>query len=73
MGTWNEFMAPLMYLSDQRLYPLSLGLFAFQTVAGGNQGMIMAASLMMTLPVIALFFVAQRHFIQGITFTGIKG
>lgn len=73
MGVWNDFMGPLMFLSDQRLYPLSLGLFAFQTIAGGNQGMMMAASLMMTLPVIALFFVAQKQFIQGITFTGIKG
>ena len=73
MGTWNEFMGPLMYLSDQKLYPLSLGLFAFQTVAGSNQGMMMAASLLMTLPVIALFFVAQRHFIQGVAFSGIKG
>jgi ABC-type glycerol-3-phosphate transport system permease component len=73
MGVWNNFMGPLMYLSDQKLYPLSLGLFAFQTLAGGNQGMMMAASLMMTLPVIALFFVAQKQFIQGVTFTGIKG
>ena len=73
MGVWNDFMGPLMYLSDQKLYPLSLGLFAFQTVAGGNQGMMMAASLMMTLPVIALFFVAQKQFIQGVSFTGIKG
>jgi len=73
MGVWNDFMGPLMYLSDQRYYPLSLGLFAFQTLAGGNQGMMMAASLMMTLPVIALFFVAQKQFIQGVTFTGIKG
>ncbi len=73
MGTWNDFMGPLMFLSDQSKYPLSLGLFAFQTVAGGNQGMLMAASLLMTLPVIALFFVAQRHFIQGLAFSGIKG
>jgi len=73
MNVWNDFMGPLMYVSDQRYYPLSLGLFAFQTLAGGNQGMMMAASLMMTLPVIALFFVAQRQFIQGVTFTGIKG
>jgi multiple sugar transport system permease protein len=73
MNVWNDFMGPLMYLSDQKLYPLSLGLFAFQTIAGDNQGMMMAASLMMTLPVIALFFVAQKQFIQGVTFTGIKG
>ena len=76
MDTWNDFMRPLLYLSDQRSYPLSLGLFAFQAVQGQNQtnqGMMMAASLMMTIPVIILFFAAQRHFIQGVTFSGLKG
>lgn len=73
MWTWNDFMGPLMYLSDQRLYPLSLGLFAFQSLQQNSQGMLMAASLMMTIPVICLFFVAQKQFIQGIAFTGIKG
>jgi multiple sugar transport system permease protein len=73
MGTWNDFMGPLIYLSDQELYPLSLGLFALQVFQGGNFGLMMAASVLMTIPVILLFFVAQRHFIQGITLTGLKG
>ncbi|HPC16124.1 MAG TPA: ABC transporter permease subunit [Candidatus Hydrogenedentes bacterium] len=73
MGTWNDFMGPLIYLNDQRLYPLSLGLFALQVFQLGNYGLMMAASVLMTLPVIALFFAAQRHFIQGVTLTGIKG
>jgi multiple sugar transport system permease protein len=73
MGVWNDFMGPLVYLSDQELYPLSLGLFALQTFSGGNFGLMMAASTLMTLPIILLFFVAQRQFIQGITLTGIKG
>ena len=78
MSTWNEFMGPLIYLSDQRLYPLSFGLYAFQvdvaqagTSAG--MGMMMAGSLLMTLPVIAIFFFAQRYFLQGVTLTGMKG
>lgn len=73
MGVWNDFMGPLIYITDQRLYPLSLGLFAIKVIAGGSLGIMMAASLVMTLPVIVLFFLAQRHFIQGITLTGIKG
>jgi len=72
MGTWNEFMGPLIYINDQRLYPLSLGLFDFRTQHGAEYGMLMAASTLMTLPVIALFFLAQRYFIQGITLTGMK-
>jgi len=73
MGCWNDFMGPLIYLNDQRLYPLSLGLFALQVFQSGNYGLMMAASVLMTLPVILLFFAAQRHFIQGVTLTGIKG
>ena len=73
MGVWNEFMGPLIYLSDQELYPLSLGLFALKVTQGGNFGLMMAASVLMTLPVIILFFLAQRQFIQGITLTGLKG
>ncbi len=73
MATWNEFMGPLIYLSDERLYPLSLGLFKFRSQYGSEFGMLMAASTLMTLPVIAVFFVCQRYFIQGATLTGLKG
>lgn len=74
MGTWNEFMGPLIYLQDQRLYPLALGLYAFQaSPAGGSMGMMMAGSLLMTTPVILIFFFAQKYFIQGVTLTGMKG
>lgn len=73
MGTWNNFMGPLIYVNDQRLYPLSLGLFMFQTTHGAHFGMMMAASMLMTLPVIVIFFLAQKYFIQGVTLTGMKG
>lgn len=73
MMVWNDFMGPLIYISDQRLYPLSLGLYAFNVQAGGNLGMMMAGSLLMTLPVIIIFFFAQKYFIQGVTLTGMKG
>jgi ABC-type glycerol-3-phosphate transport system permease component len=72
MATWNDFMGPLIYINDQRLYPLSLGLFEFRTEHGADYGMLMAASTLMTLPVVALFFVAQRYFIEGVTLTGMK-
>ena len=76
MGTWNDFLGPLIYLSSEDLAPLSLGLFRFQgshhVAAAGEVGLLMAASLLMTLPVILLFFFAQRYFIEGITFTGMR-
>ena len=73
MGVWNDFMGPLIYLSDYRLYPLSLGLFSLNVQAGGNFGMMMSGSFLMTLPVIIIFFFAQKYFIQGITLSGMKG
>ena len=73
LGIWNDFMGPLIYLSDQRLYPLSLGLYALQLQSDGSTAMVMAGSLLMILPVVAIFFFAQRYFIQGITMTGMKG
>lgn len=73
MGVWNDFMGPLIYLQDQRLYPLSLGLYALNVQSGGSMAMMMAGSLLMTLPVIAIFFLGQRYFIRGITLTGMKG
>lgn len=73
LGTWNNFMGPLIFLSDQSKYPLALGIFGLQTQAGGNFGLIMAASALMTLPVVVMFFLCQRYFIQGITLTGLKG
>jgi multiple sugar transport system permease protein len=78
LATWNDFMGPLIYLSDQRLYPLSFGLYAFQIQSlqpgtSAGIGMLMAGSLLMMLPVIVIFFFAQRYFLQGVTLTGMKG
>ncbi len=73
MSSWNDFIGPLIYIADQRLYPLAFGLFAFSIEAGNNPALTMAASLLMTLPVIVIFFFTQRYFIQGITMSGIKG
>jgi len=73
MGAWNNFMGPLIYISDQRLYPLAFGLYAFAVQVNNNPALTMAGSLLMTVPVIVIFFFAQRYFIQGVTLTGIKG
>ncbi|MBM4030401.1 MAG: carbohydrate ABC transporter permease [Planctomycetes bacterium] len=72
MGAWNNFMGPLIYLNDQAKYPLALGVFGLQTQVGANYGLIMAASALMALPLVVMFFFCQRYFIQGITLTGMK-
>lgn len=75
MWVWNDFMGPLIFVTNQELYPLSLGLFSLHAVLilQSQHQIMMAASVLMTLPVILLFFAAQRQFIQGITLTGMKG
>ncbi|MFT3788915.1 MAG: carbohydrate ABC transporter permease [Tepidisphaeraceae bacterium] len=73
MGAWNEFMGPLIYLRDQDKFPLSLGLFSLKLDQGGDWTLVMAGSVLMTLPVMVVFFLCQRYFIQGVTLTGMKG
>ncbi|MBS4195613.1 carbohydrate ABC transporter permease [Lederbergia citri] len=72
MGSWTDFLGPLLYLTDETQYTLSLGLQQFQNQMGTEWGMMMAVSTMMTLPIIVMFFFMQKTFIQGITFSGIK-
>lgn len=72
IGAWNDFLGPLIYLNDDTKYTLSLGLQQFVSQHGAEWSMLMAASTVMTLPIVILFFFAQRTFIQGITLTGIK-
>jgi multiple sugar transport system permease protein len=74
MATWNDFLGPLIYLSDPRTYTLALGLQAYQSVNGGTPwNLLMAATLMVVAPVIIVFFFAQKLFIQGIATSGLKG
>ena len=73
MGAWNDFTGPLLYLNDETKATLSLGLQQFVGQHETEWAMLMAASTLMALPMILLFFLAQRFFIEGITLTGIKG
>lgn len=72
IAVWNDFMGPLIYLNDQRLYPLSLGLYALNVQMESSFGLMMAGSLLMTLPVIVLFLFTQKYFISGMTMSGLK-
>lgn len=76
INTWNDFMGPLLYLSkDPNKFTVALGLAMFRTAFVGRTrwDLLMAASTMMIIPVIFVFFVAQRYFIQGIAISGLKG
>jgi ABC-type glycerol-3-phosphate transport system permease component len=70
---WNEFLRPLIYLGRPELRTLALGLRAFRGEYQLAWNYMMAVALIMLIPILVLFFVAQRQFVQGIVMTGIKG
>lgn len=76
MNVWNEFFAPFIYLNRILLYPAAVGMRIFQGIPLENteprDHLLMAAAATMTLPVILLFIVAQRYFIQGVVLSGLK-
>jgi len=72
IGTWNDFLGPLLYVNDPAKYPLGYGLQQFVSHYGGFYAQLMAAATIFTLPIILLFFFAQKTFIQGIATTGGK-
>jgi multiple sugar transport system permease protein/sn-glycerol 3-phosphate transport system permease protein len=79
MGQWDSFLYPFIFLNDNMKFTVAVGIRYFQSVAGNADAMehtehlLMAASIMMTAPIILLFFVSQRFFVRGIVMSGIKG
>lgn len=73
MGSWNEFMRPLIYLNSQSKWTLQLGLNSFMGQIANQWNLLMAATVMVLLPVLLMFFFLQRYFIKGIAMTGMKG
>jgi multiple sugar transport system permease protein len=75
IGAWNDYLGPLIYLNRSNLFPISLGLENFNSAFAESLRWpyTMAASTVTILPIVILFFVAQRTFVEGVTVTGIKG
>jgi multiple sugar transport system permease protein len=73
MFTWNDFMGPLLYLNNENKYTLSLGLKMLISMYKAEWNTLMAAATLAVLPLIILFFMAQRYFIEGLTMGGLKG
>lgn len=74
-GVWQDFMGPLLYLQSEKWYTLQLGLRQFEAAAGGSPAWnwLMAASLLVMLPVLLVFIFFQQYFIEGISFSGMGG
>lgn len=73
MGSWNNFVGPLIYINTPDLMPMALALRRFQNLYSSRFDLMMCAATVMALPPVVLFFFTQRYFIQGIALTGIKG
>nr|WP_130614736.1 carbohydrate ABC transporter permease [Cohnella abietis] len=72
MGAWNEFLKPLMLMSDKAMFTLSVGLNTFKGQYISFWNYIMAASIIMTIPALLIYIFFNRFFVKGITFTGTK-
>jgi multiple sugar transport system permease protein len=74
LGVWNDFLGPLIFLTEPETFTMALGLRQYQSQFGGSEWhLLMAASALLVLPIIVLFFFAQKTFIQGISTTGMGG
>jgi multiple sugar transport system permease protein len=70
---WNDLLGPVIYLNDEDKYTLSQGLASFQGAYSSQWGYLMAASVIVILPIVIVFFFAQRFIIEGVALTGLKG
>ena len=74
-AAWNDFMGPLIYLNDASLHTLALGLYQFRGMPGQGSlfNELMAASVIMVLPMLIIFAIFQKQFVQSVTLSGLKG
>ncbi|MCA9833948.1 MAG: carbohydrate ABC transporter permease [Thermomicrobiales bacterium] len=73
VGRWNALLWPLIVTRDETLRPVQLAMIWYQGEFSTDQGVVMAASLLVTIPIVILFLIMQRHFIEGIVGSGLKG
>ena len=70
---WNDYMAPMIYLDDDKIKTIQLGLASFRTLYKTEYGLIMAGTVCSLIPMVALYVTAQKYLIEGIAFSGLKG
>ncbi|MHB0895940.1 MAG: carbohydrate ABC transporter permease [Spirochaetales bacterium] len=73
LNTWNDFINPLIFLSSEKKYTIQLGLRTFIGMYSSQWNLLMVASLTAIIPVLVVFFIGQRYFVEGIATTGLKG
>lgn len=73
VGTWNDFLGPMIYLKTEAKKTLQIGLRMFISQYSSEYGLIMAASVLSLIPVLVVFLSLQKYFVEGIAATGVKG
>jgi multiple sugar transport system permease protein len=73
IASWNDFLAPLVYLNNENLLTLPVGLQYFRGQYRVNENLLMAGAVITVLPIVVIYVVAQKYFVQGITLSGLKG
>ena len=73
VSTWNDYLAPLIYISSDKLKTIQLGIRFFQQATSTDNNLLMAATCMGLVPVLIIYFICQRQFIEGIASSGVKG
>jgi multiple sugar transport system permease protein len=71
--TWNDFLWPFLVLDNPSLWTLPVGLARLRGRFTADYSLVMAASTITTLPLLLLYFMAQKRFVEGVTLTGMKG
>ncbi|GAA1607388.1 carbohydrate ABC transporter permease [Catellatospora bangladeshensis] len=73
VNTWNDYMGPFIYLTSNDLWTIQLGLRSFVGQYDADYAMMMTGSVLSVLPILVIFLLGQRYFIQGVATSGIKG
>ena len=73
MNTWNDYMGPLIYLSTPEKYTMTLGIAYFKGIYTTQWNLVMAGSVLSVIPILIAYLCAQKYFVEGIAFSGVKG
>ena len=73
MNTWNDYMGPLIYLTSPEKYTMTLGIAFFKGIYTTQWNLVMAGSVLSVVPILVAYLCAQKYFIEGIAFSGVKG
>ncbi|GIF04247.1 carbohydrate ABC transporter permease [Actinoplanes siamensis] len=73
VNTWNDFLGPLLYLRSSNLWTIQLGLRTFISQYSAEYALIMTGSVLSVLPIVVIFLLGQRYFVEGVATTGLKG